>query len=92
MELKSNGKAVHIARSQCSAGQGTRAVAEDPPTITEYPIARARSPEPGYIRWLLPDACPFPLLAMAWPKAPIGSGAGGAAECHFPDNAGKAYR
>ena len=59
--------------------------------MTEYPIARAREPRTGIYPMASPRRRPFPLLAMAWPKGAYRAGAGGAAECHFPDNAGKAY-
>lgn len=58
--------------------------------MTEYPIARAREPRTGIYPMLLPDAVLFP--CWPWPgQSAYRAGAGGAAECHFPDNARKAY-
>ena len=58
--------------------------------MTEYPIARARAQNRDISDELLPDAVLFP-AGHGLAKGAYRAGAGGAAECHFPDNARKAY-
>ena len=88
---KSKGKAVHIAGSQCSAGQGTGAVAKDPAHDDRVSDSQGKGAQNRDISDGFSQTPSFSPAGHGLAKGAYRAGAGGAAECHFPDNARKAY-